>query len=602
MEAYEEGLVLYTCWPCSQKNEWHRLMQQWIKAIEAGDRVAQKALYQDVQQLYYSTRTFHSRWRSLLSSLPSLFVVLAAILFVREAIVATYHVPTGSMRPTIREGDWILASQCDYGINIPFYRGHFVFNPSLIPRGSIVTFAVDQSITPHPYESYFGFFKMGKHFVKRCVALPEDRIYFYGGALYGIDAADHLFVLDSEEHIPYIRLEGRMHVQRNVTTISQMGVPLVRATSSPEAHITLERWDGNRWVPCHDKRNHLSPYDPHQHAVWGTYGVAQARLDLSGTTPGSEGKEGPILGHLQLFSLPPLWDRASWIIGNGHPEVLLQQSSIPLEQQHVEKIMRYLSTVRFVVRDGYASPYGQKVAEWSRIPFHGVGDGTYELLDGVGYSLDLWNRATQLPSTHPLMQVNPQNVQRLFNLGVDFRSAVMRPSDPVLPSRYVYFREGHLCLFNQVIFSKDDPLLKQYVKDQQRTLQGIVDAGKPSKADILSFGFSVPQGHVLMLGDQYAISEDSRAFGCVPIEYLKGHALWKIWPLSRVGLLAQPPITLLSSPHTIIVGVIASIISLIYLRRWKRWKKAKQHLATLKPPLLPPVDEQEHESERTLDC
>jgi signal peptidase I len=50
--------------------------------------------------------------------------------------------------------------------------------------------------------------------------------------------------------------------------------------------------------------------------------------------------------------------------------------------------------------------------------------------------------------------------------------------------------------------------------------------------------FLVPEGHVYVLGDDTKDSLDSRFTGALPIEHIKGRAIFRILPLSRFRLLA----------------------------------------------------------------
>jgi signal peptidase I len=46
---------------------------------------------------------------------------------------------------------------------------------------------------------------------------------------------------------------------------------------------------------------------------------------------------------------------------------------------------------------------------------------------------------------------------------------------------------------------------------------------------------NVPEGQVLMLGDNRATSHDGRYFGPIEIDSIVGRAIWRIWPLDRLG-------------------------------------------------------------------
>lgn len=47
----------------------------------------------------------------------------------------------------------------------------------------------------------------------------------------------------------------------------------------------------------------------------------------------------------------------------------------------------------------------------------------------------------------------------------------------------------------------------------------------------------VPEGKVFVLGDNRPVSEDSRCFGCVPLEYVRGVVFLVYWPPSRIDWL-----------------------------------------------------------------
>ena len=97
-----------------------------------------------------------------------LFVVLIITGAFRSAVADWYDVPTGSMKPTIIEGDRIFVNKLAYDLKVPFTMVHLAQwdNPG---RGDIIVFY-------SPYD--------GKRLVKRVVGLPGDKIHMIDNRVY----------------------------------------------------------------------------------------------------------------------------------------------------------------------------------------------------------------------------------------------------------------------------------------------------------------------------------------------------------------------------------------------------------------------------------
>ena len=110
----------------------------------------------------------------------------------RSAIADWNDVPTGSMRPTILDGDRIFLNKMAYDLRVPFVGWRITWR-SDPARGDIIIF-------PSPAD--------GRRLVKRVIGLPGDRIEILGDRVYvngesatyrEIDSADELVSLPDDE-------------------------------------------------------------------------------------------------------------------------------------------------------------------------------------------------------------------------------------------------------------------------------------------------------------------------------------------------------------------------------------------------------------------
>jgi signal peptidase I len=88
-------------------------------------------------------------------------VAVAVALALRFFVISAYKIPTGSMVPTLKVGDFIFAYKLPYGIPIPMAGGER-WGMRLPSRGDVVVFRYpgNESI----------------NYVKRVVGLPGDRV------------------------------------------------------------------------------------------------------------------------------------------------------------------------------------------------------------------------------------------------------------------------------------------------------------------------------------------------------------------------------------------------------------------------------------------
>ena len=128
-----------------------------------------------------------SRARKILAANKALLVFFGVMMVFRSAFADWMLVPTGSMNPTIVEGDRILVNKMAYGLRIPFTMTRLTDgeNPK---RGDIVIF-------PSP--------KDGITLVKRVVGLPGETVEMRDERLF-IDGAavDYSTTSDADGDLP----------------------------------------------------------------------------------------------------------------------------------------------------------------------------------------------------------------------------------------------------------------------------------------------------------------------------------------------------------------------------------------------------------------
>lgn len=68
----------------------------------------------------------------------------------------------------------------------------------------------------------------------------------------------------------------------------------------------------------------------------------------------------------------------------------------------------------------------------------------------------------------------------------------------------------------------DEPYLKEYAS----TFEIAID-----------MPYTVPKGHVFVLGDNRALSKDSRTIGAIPVDSIIGIVVFRTWPLDKFGVI-----------------------------------------------------------------
>jgi signal peptidase I len=115
-----------------------------------------------------------------------LFVVIALMCTCRVALADWPRVPSGSMEPTLRVGDYLLVNHLAYGPRLPFTNT--ALETGKPQRGDVVVFRYPRDVS--------------QFYVKRLVGLPGDVVRFRHGVISVNDEAPSAERLDDAAQPP----------------------------------------------------------------------------------------------------------------------------------------------------------------------------------------------------------------------------------------------------------------------------------------------------------------------------------------------------------------------------------------------------------------
>jgi signal peptidase I len=192
----------------------------------------------------------------------SIGVALIAALIIRALVIQSYRIPTGSMKDTLRIGDFLLVNKFIYGVNTPnkLFTRHIPLPAKRLPgfkepeRGEIVVFRWPGD----PMVDY----------IKRCVGVAGDTIELRDSRLYinGEPEGDEEFIetkFDMEENrnLSYFRVtkkDGQQYVIRRAADPRQQ-MRKFGPFVVPDEHIFMmgdnrdNSSDSRMWGPMPDK-------------------------------------------------------------------------------------------------------------------------------------------------------------------------------------------------------------------------------------------------------------------------------------------------------------------------------------------------------------
>ena len=186
-------------------------------------------------------RSWYERWRqerggnavldTIVEYSRSFFPVLLFVLVVRSFIFEPFRIPSGSMMPTLVNGDYIFVKKYSYGLRWPVIEKKFIETGEPV-RGDVVVFRLPSN----PSINY----------IKRVVGLPGD-VIVYDNARLTINGQliplEDFGNLETEVDGFFYRedLDGREHAIRHSVRLSEDGAgrSRPRVYQVPEGHYFM---------------------------------------------------------------------------------------------------------------------------------------------------------------------------------------------------------------------------------------------------------------------------------------------------------------------------------------------------------------------------
>ncbi|HRW58539.1 MAG TPA: signal peptidase I [Chlamydiales bacterium] len=564
-----------------QQKQFEEDLVKLQKAVLEKDKEKAHIIAKDLENLS-KTHIVSTKMEKVINFILSAAFALTVAIGVRQMWFENYTIPTGSMRPTFKERDFLIVSKTTFGINTPTSTGNIYFNKDAIKRGDTIIFSGKDMDIPDVDTLYFYLIPGKKVFIKRLIGKPGDTLYFYGGHIYGIDENDHEIKdfyhgswFQDLEHIPFINFSKTVKTPKrspfgifSPAVFYQMNEPIAKLTYENPKQIDGELLPSasNIFV------SHNDYYD-----LWGMKNFAMTILltksqmeDLSSFNSKNL-PDAPL--YLYMTHHPSIHNTKliTDAYGRLRPELSYSYSAMPIDEDHLKILFNNLYTSRFTVKNEIATPFDRRsIPKHLQVKLENVPDGTYEFYFGKAYKVYSLGVTKLLPKSHPIYDFSIKRVQTLYNFGLDF---IHLYSPLYRPSRYAYFREGDFYLMGAKIFEKNDSIIENFIDFEKKqsyqnshhipftdTLPPFKEDGSLNKDFIKQHGIKIPNKMYLALGDNHAMSGDSREFGFVPEENLRGSAAFVYWPINkRAGLPAQPSHPLFTFPN-ITIWIIAIAI------------------------------------------
>lgn len=169
----------------------------------------------------------------IMDNFRTIVFALTVAMFIRTFFFEPFKIPSTSMVPTLRIGDFLFISKFDYGTKIPFTDLHF--NKKSPQVGDVVVF--DKDIQNHGYTTTY---------IKRVVAKAGDTIEFRNSKiiLNGVEQpqqfVDMLTYKDRDGDITSKRyIETLGNIKHSIMENTDIRIPNVSKITVPEGFVIV---------------------------------------------------------------------------------------------------------------------------------------------------------------------------------------------------------------------------------------------------------------------------------------------------------------------------------------------------------------------------
>ena len=105
----------------------------------------------------------------VIKNLEGIVIAIVVALIIRTFIVQAFDIPSGSMKPTLLPGDYILVNKFTYGMRIPFTNTR-IFSYKEPKRGDVIVFIYPKDPS--------------KDFIKRVIGMQGETVQIIRGKIY----------------------------------------------------------------------------------------------------------------------------------------------------------------------------------------------------------------------------------------------------------------------------------------------------------------------------------------------------------------------------------------------------------------------------------